>query len=105
MRWTRSASERPNSAMSDSCPEHAHRNLACPICERVARARRESELAAVSGSPCVVCGSPLTLGVIRATPLMLVHCNTCGSEVPWHVTQKLNLYRQRGKIGRASCRE
>jgi len=27
----------------------------------------------------------------------MVHCNTCGSEVPWHVTQKLNLYKARGK--------
>lgn len=39
--------------MSEKCPDHARRNLACPICERAARAERESELAAVSGSPAV----------------------------------------------------
>jgi hypothetical protein len=83
--------------MSDNCPDHAHRNPACPICARVSRSERESELAALSGSPCVVCGSPLTLGVERAVPVLMVHCNTCGSEVPWHVTQKLNLYKARGK--------
>jgi hypothetical protein len=35
--------------------------------------------------------------VVRAVPVMMIHCNTCGSEVPYHVTQKLNLYKARGK--------
>ena len=83
--------------MSDKCQTHVRRNPACPICARVSRAERESELAALNGSPCVVCGSPLTLGIERAVPVLMVHCNTCGSEVPWHVTQKLNLYKARGK--------
>lgn len=61
------------------------------------KSKAPDELAATNGSPCVVCGSPLTLGIERTVPVLMVHCNTCGSEVPWHVTQKLNLYKARGK--------
>ncbi len=42
------------SAMSDKCPTHVRRNPACPICARVSRAERESELAAPSGSPALL---------------------------------------------------
>lgn len=62
----------------------------------------EKEVLAVSGIPCVVCGSCLTLGVRRAVPVVMVHCNTCGSEVPYHVTQKLSLWRVRGLTATAS---
>lgn len=82
--------------MSEYCPKCGEKtseddSRLCANCQA------ESELAALNGSPCVVCGSPLTLGVERAVPVLMVHCNTCGSEVPWHVTQKLNLYKARGK--------
>ncbi len=69
--------------------------------EELARRARQQEaerrLGEAACSPCVVCGGPYTLRVTRAVPVVMIHCNTCGSEVPYNVTQKLNLYRARGK--------
>jgi hypothetical protein len=48
---------------------------------------KPGSLALASGSACLVCGSTLTLRIIRVPALDLLHCNHCGSEVPRHIPQ------------------
>lgn len=63
--------------------------------------RLDPRFAGARCSACVVCKSPLVLIVVRPPrPGRLVHCNTCGSEVPEWVHDNLRLAKARGRLAR-----
>ena len=44
---------------------------------------------------CVVCGSRLVLAVLRPPcPHWMIHCNNCGSELPFHVALNREAWRK-----------